>query len=227
MTSATSIQEAVAQFQKNAGQEEGEEPRLDILINNAGIISGAPELVTALSADLETNVLGAARVTEAFLPFLLLKGKKNQDDDGDDARLIFLSSSMGSLAGASDPTNRYYRSAFGTSPIEYRVSKAALNMLMLEYWKRYGAELRCPPPNGPKEGEGEGEGEGTGRRIRTWSADPGPNATNFMGHGLLEKAKKMGIQGPEAGAKIVVGCVTGERDGDEGKVVGVYGIGPW
>lgn len=169
-------------------------------------------MAAALRADLEVNVLGAAAVTEAFMPLILLAAKASEADP----RLVFVSSSMGSLTGAADPSSRYYRSVLGTSPLEYRVSKAALNMLMLEYWKRYGAEPRAAV-----------DGVGIGTKVRVWSADPGANATDFMGEGKAELARSRGIQGPEEGAKVIVGCVVGERDGEEGKVVGAYGVGPW
>lgn len=164
-------------------------------------------------------MLGAAAVTEAFLP-LLLAPKALSGAAAADPRLVFVSSSMGSLTGASDPTSRYYRSVLGTSPLEYRVSKAALNMLMLEYWKRYGAEPRVAVAV-------DGVGVGVDTRVRVWSADPGANATDFMGEGKAELARSRGIQGPEEGAKVLVGCVVGERDGEEGRVVGAYGVGPW
>lgn len=183
--------------------------RLDVLVNNAGTLSqDAGGVAAALRADLEVNVLGAAAVTEAFLPLLLAQPT--------DPRLVFVSSSMGSLTGAADPSSPYYRSVLGTSPLEYRVSKAALNMLMLEYWKRYGAEPRV-----------DVVGVGLGTKIRVWSADPGANATDFMGEGKAVLARARGIQGPEEGAKVIVGCVVGERDGEEGRVVGAYGLGPW
>ena len=89
-------------------------------------------------------------------------------------------------------------------------------MLMLEYWKRYGAEPRV-----------DVGGVGLGTKVRVWSADPGANATDFMGEGNGQLARERGIQGPEEGAKVIVGCVVGERDGEEGKVVGAYGVGPW
>lgn len=203
VTDAASIATAAEKVRADHG-------RLDALVNNAGTLSQDPAgLVAALRADLEVNVVGAAAVTEAFLPLLLAQQPT-------DPRLVFVSSSMGSLTGASDPTSRYYRSVLGTSPLEYRVSKAALNMLMLEYWKRYGAEPRV-----------DVGGVGLGTKVRVWSADPGANATDFMGEGKGQLARERGIQGPEEGAKVIVGCVVGERDGEEGKVVGAYGVGPW
>lgn len=113
VTDPSSIAAAAAKVQADHG-------RLDALVNNAGTLSQDPGgVATALRADLEVNVLGAAAVTEAFLPLLLATR---------DPRLVFVSSSMGSLTGASDPESRYYRSVLGTSPLEYRVSKAALNV---------------------------------------------------------------------------------------------------
>lgn len=90
-------------------------------------------------------------------------------------------------------------------------------MLMLEHWKRYGAELRVNVG-----------GVGVGTKVRVWSADPGANATDFMGGGKAELARAREIQGPEEGAKVIGGCVVGDRDGEEGRVVvGAYGVGPW
>lgn len=207
VTDASSVAAATEKVRADHG-------RLDALVNNAGTLSQDPAGVTAaLRADLEVNVLGAAAVTEAFLPLLLLAPKAS---GAADPRLVFVSSSMGSLTGAADPASRYYRSVLGTSPLEYRVSKAALNMLMLEYWKRFGAEPRVAV-----------DGLGLGTKVRVWSADPGANATDFMGEGKGELARSRGIQGPEEGAKVIVGCVVGERDGEEGRVVGAYGVGPW
>lgn len=114
VTDPSSIAAAAAKVSADHG-------RLDALVNNAGTLSQDPGgVAAALRADLEVNVLGAAAVTEAFLPLLLLATR--------DPRLVFVSSSMGSLTGAADPESRYYRSVLGTSPLEYRVSKAALNV---------------------------------------------------------------------------------------------------
>lgn len=60
---------------------------------------------------------------------------------------------MGSLTHSSDPTSRHY----GPYANEYRASKAALNMLMVQYAGRLG-------------------GEG----IKVLGADPGFCATGFI-----------------------------------------------
>ncbi|KAF4629530.1 hypothetical protein G7Y89_g8616 [Cudoniella acicularis] len=91
--------------------------RLDILVNNAGILSKNPIARDNLRDVLAVNLVGPMSVTEAFLPLL----RKSTSP-----RIIFVSSSVGSLTYASNPESRYYR------PLgeQYRSSKAGLNMLM-------------------------------------------------------------------------------------------------
>ena len=68
VTDQQSIEEA-------AGRIESKYGRLDILVNNAGIISMAsPPTTDALRRVLETNVIGALGVTEAFVPLLGSQG---------------------------------------------------------------------------------------------------------------------------------------------------------
>ena len=91
--------------------------RLDVLINNAGIIVTRPcDTLTNLRETFETNVFGPAIVTEAFEP--LLRKSSNP-------RLIYVSSDQGSISNRLDPAYKYYK-ARGD---HYRMSKSALNML--------------------------------------------------------------------------------------------------
>ena len=86
--------------------------RLDVLVNNAGIIVDGDDAILKITDEvlrktLETNTLGALRVTRAFVP-LLAKSKG--------PRVINVSSGGGQLTGGAD----------GWSPA-YCISKTALN----------------------------------------------------------------------------------------------------
>lgn len=101
----SSVTAAARQFEKIADH-------LDVLVNNAGIIVDGDDSILEISDDqmrqtLETNTLGALRVTRAFLPFL----KKSKTP-----RIINVSSGGGQLTGGAD----------GWAPA-YCVSKTALN----------------------------------------------------------------------------------------------------
>jgi NAD(P)-dependent dehydrogenase (short-subunit alcohol dehydrogenase family) len=125
---------------------------LDVLVNNAGISDrgDGPPSKASLEASrrlLETNFFGALTVTQAMLPLL-------RRSSG--ARIVNMSSSLGSLAGNDDPTSPYY----GARLIGYNASKAALNMLTVQL----AHELR---PEG----------------ILVNSACPGYVATDLNGHG--------------------------------------------
>jgi NAD(P)-dependent dehydrogenase (short-subunit alcohol dehydrogenase family) len=104
--------------------------RLDILVNNAGVTQehdefrGRPSAVPieALRRVYETNVFGVVAVTNALLP-LLRKAPA--------ARIVNMSSSMGSLALWSDPTSPQTR--FAPALLAYNSSKTALNALTVQY----------------------------------------------------------------------------------------------
>jgi NAD(P)-dependent dehydrogenase (short-subunit alcohol dehydrogenase family) len=90
---------------------------LDVLVNNAGIILDGDNAILEISDELlrktlETNTLGALRVTRAFVP--LLRNSKAP-------RVINVSSGGGQLTGGAD----------GWSPA-YCISKTALNSLTLQ-----------------------------------------------------------------------------------------------
>ena len=99
-------------------------PTLDVLVNNAAVFPGEgnehlEELdLSWFTEAMETNVVGVARVTRAFLPLLR---KSSQ------ARIANISSGAGSISEKED---------FDYYP--YSVSKAALNMLT----RSIAAELR-------------------------------------------------------------------------------------
>ncbi len=110
-----------------------EHGRLDILVNNAGIVDAADGPPTASSPEaarriLDTNFVGTLAVTQAMLPLL----RKSTA-----ARIVNLSSSLGSLTLNGDPTSPYYSARL----IGYNASKAALNMLTIQL----AEELRDTP----------------------------------------------------------------------------------
>jgi NAD(P)-dependent dehydrogenase (short-subunit alcohol dehydrogenase family) len=88
-----------------------------------------------------------------------------------------------------------------TSHTNLFTGKAALNMLIVQYW-------------------GELQNEG----FKVFGADPGLVATDFLNR---EAVKKRGAVEPEAGGERVACVVRGERDEDVGRVCGEYGVSPW
>ena len=112
---------------------EDEFGRLDVLVNNAGISLDGPGPASALDLETmrrtyDTNVFGAVAVTQAFLPLL----RKSEA-----ARIVNMSSTLGSLALNSDPD----WAAAGVKLLAYNSSKAALNMVTVIF----AAELKDTP----------------------------------------------------------------------------------
>jgi NAD(P)-dependent dehydrogenase (short-subunit alcohol dehydrogenase family) len=121
---------------------------LDVLVNNAGIAGTRRPADEVTAEDIrdvyDVNVLGAVRVLRAFLPLL---------DRSESPVVVNVSSGLGSLADAVDPHSAYFHLV---NPA-YCSSKAALNMLTIQYAKAF-----------PK--------------IRINSVDPGFTATDLNQH---------------------------------------------
>ncbi|AYQ86178.1 MULTISPECIES: SDR family oxidoreductase [Burkholderia] len=128
----------------------GQTDHLDALVNNAGILGprahALEESTTQMLATYQVNVFGAVRVTQAFLG--LLKAARC-------ARIVNVSSGLGSLTLTSDFTSRYS----GFNHLGYNSSKAALNgvtVSLANALREFG--------------------------IKVNSADPGYVATDFNDH---------------------------------------------
>lgn len=125
VTDGVSVSNAVKAVESEAG-------RLDVLVNNAGLMFGSPPSLAEESIDemrrmFDTNVLGVMRVTQAFLP-LLRKSRA--------ARIVMMSSGLSSLTDALDMRSETWTVGFGG----YCASKTALNMLTVKLAKELDRE---------------------------------------------------------------------------------------
>lgn len=105
--------------------------RLDVLVNNAGILlddlppSRLP--MATLRRTFDTNVFGVVRVTQAMLPLL----RRSET-----ARIVNIGSAMGSLTLTSDPDN--LRSSYWL--LAYAASKSALHAVTVQFANELRAE---------------------------------------------------------------------------------------
>ncbi|GLX01621.1 SDR family oxidoreductase [Microtetraspora sp. NBRC 16547] len=174
--------ESVVAAAKQIGDEYG---ALDILVNNAGVALGAEPpsgtTVEVTRAVYETNVFGVIEVTNAMLPLLRRAPA---------ARIVNVSSEVGSLTAAGDPDNSFY----ALNMMAYQSSKAALNMITVCYAKEFRETPikinACDPGycatdmndhQGPRSAE---EGARTAVRLSLLGAD-GPTGAFVGGEGSL------------------------------------------
>jgi NAD(P)-dependent dehydrogenase (short-subunit alcohol dehydrogenase family) len=133
---------------------EREHGRLDVLVNNAGVmVAAAPHATTAahLRQTFEVNVFGVATVISALLPLLARSAAP---------RIVNVSSTTASLALTSGGTD------FGGDAehrMGYSASKAALNMLTMQYARAFARDSDLA-------------------RIRINAATPGFTATDMNDH---------------------------------------------
>lgn len=114
---------------------------LDVLVNNAGIALGfssppSEQSMDELKAVFEVNVFGPIRVTQAFLPLLKKAGG---------ARVVMMSSGLGSLSLVTDPTSIYSTANL----LAYNSSKTALNAVSVAFAKElepFGIKVNAVEP---------------------------------------------------------------------------------
>ncbi|GAA5152969.1 SDR family NAD(P)-dependent oxidoreductase [Pseudonocardia eucalypti] len=107
---------------------------LDVLVNNAGIapewtddntVIGAADLTAELMrSTLDTNVIGMVRVLHAFLPLLRRSAAPV---------VVNVSSGLASVSRVATPGVR----AYNYEGVAYPASKAAVNMLTVQYAKAF------------------------------------------------------------------------------------------
>jgi NAD(P)-dependent dehydrogenase (short-subunit alcohol dehydrogenase family) len=177
-----------------AKQIESEFGRLDVLVNNAGIMyvkSMAEHNRDILRATFETNVYGPMLLTNAVVHLL----KKSKDP-----RIINVSSSLGSITLRMDP--EHYLAKINIYEA-YRMSKAALNMLTAGQTNEFAdfgckAFAYCP-----------------GYVVTDLAVKEG---------GMPKEQKKdVGAESPETSAEGIRQIIEGERDGDIRKFVFRFG----
>ncbi|KAJ1560638.1 hypothetical protein HK405_006416 [Cladochytrium tenue] len=184
-------------------------PRIDVVINNAGIVKNPAEAFPGASSDtvtsrtlddlsaeifdtFATNSVGPALVTAALLPLL----KRSASP-----RLIYISSGFGSIGRLTDPGQ--IRS--NPTALAYRMSKAALNMLTVYHHREFS-------PWG----------------CRVWAICPGFVTTNLTAEKFdTETLIRMGARGPETSAMTIADVIDGKRDEDVGKFIHKDGVYPW
>ncbi|MFB4310221.1 SDR family oxidoreductase [Actinomadura sp. GTD37] len=170
--------------------------RLDVLVNNAGI-SGDP-VHPPDEADLgvvrrvfDTNLFGVIRVTNAVLPLLRAAPA---------GRIVNVSSGTASMTAMTDPDHYFWNTAASAA---YPASKAALNMLTIQYAKR----LR-----------------GTGILVN--AAAPGACATDFTAE-FTRATGRTTDRTAEQGAAIAIRLATLDDGGPTGGFFDDAGPVPW
>jgi NAD(P)-dependent dehydrogenase (short-subunit alcohol dehydrogenase family) len=179
VSDAATIQAAAADIGARFGH-------LDILVNNAGIASDddlRPSTVdlAVVRRIYDVNVFGVIAVTQAMLP-LLAKSPR--------ARIVNLSSLLGSLAAAAKPNSF----AGGFVRLGYCSSKTAVNAITVQFANEFrgsGMKVNCATPGycstdmtGHTGSRSARQGAQTPIRLATLP-DDGPTAGFFDDDGIV------------------------------------------
>jgi NAD(P)-dependent dehydrogenase (short-subunit alcohol dehydrogenase family) len=184
--SEDSIKRAAQQVSTNFG-------RVDVLINNAATGNVNDDVRTRFEAQLKTNVLGPRLVAAHFRP-LLLKSKSPYS--------IYVTSGAGSLARVASMPDI----PSPPNPDGYHVSKAALNMVMLqEHIESVKQKLG----------------------IKVFAVCPGFVKSNLRGPKGVDGWGGIEAGDPDVAGQTLLKVMTGERDEDVGKAIHKGGVYPW
>ncbi|CAD6566663.1 MAG: hypothetical protein ASARMPREDX12_008785 [Alectoria sarmentosa] len=141
-----------------------------------------------LERTFSTNVVGAAVVAEAFTALLLKSAEPY---------LLHISSTLGSLSLSAEFD-------YGIDARAYRMSKAALNMLMVRDAQTLG-----------KQG------------VKVFAVCPGLVESNLRGEGAQERSAGGKAGDPEVSGQTILRIMEGGRDADVGKFVNKDGVIAW
>lgn len=182
VTSDRSISDAAERVLKDHG-------RLDSLINNAGT-AGLTGLSTrkSMASCIDTNAIGAAVVGEVFAPLL-------QASSGE-PRILNVSSASGSITRRLDASSPSYKMP---GILQYRMSKAALNMVSADQWAMLGPTVK----------------------VFAWC--PGFVVSNFSSMNTLER----GAKAANEAVRPAIDILEGRRDEDAGKFLSASDVIPW
>jgi NAD(P)-dependent dehydrogenase (short-subunit alcohol dehydrogenase family) len=156
---------------------------LDVLVNNAGIelriggnvVPGAADITAGLMRSLfETNVFGVVRVTHAFLPLLRRSATPV---------VVNVSSGLASMSRVATPGTP----AYAYPGVAYPASKAAVNMITVQYAKAF--------PD-----------------MRINAVEPGYTATDLNGHAgtqTVEQGAEIIVRMAQVGADGPTGSYVG------------------
>jgi NAD(P)-dependent dehydrogenase (short-subunit alcohol dehydrogenase family) len=156
------------------------EGHLDVLVNNAGISTGADVTGPVALKVFDTNAIGLIRVTQAALPLLV---------QSENPVVVNVSSALGSFWAVTNPERRQ----FHFPSIVYGSSKSAVSMLTVQYAKAFpGIKFNAVEPGftatdlTPFSGAGQPVEKGVEVIVRmaTISKD-GPTGTFQEGEGEL------------------------------------------
>ncbi len=187
VTDDSSVEAAVAGIREESGA-------LDVLVNNAGISGRQRPVAETDVEDLETvlatNIVGATRVLVACTPLLEASAAPV---------VVNVSSAVGSLTLNAQPEAIW-------SIVAYPISKAALNMLTIQYARAFP-------------------------RWRVNSVTPGLTLTEFTGRPMdsvdIEAFRRVGGRTVDEAVEVLVTMATIGPDGPTGTYIGNDGPIPW